>query len=228
VLDKFSGDVKRNPIHGRTQRRSRPQPYPSLFDNEAGANASALVTVTPRKAPLSAAQRTFNRLTERVRRGRASIAAWEAFIPRFQGRVAAELGPKEDAIVDVQRQVVVRLQTLLAGSKGERLSRRQCEKARALLLQIIDNLLEEGPDAELEALYDRHSDVSYAERTQGGHGAGRGALRRSAGAARARRARCGELRGACTTGGGEDRGGAGACRAPGRTTQPAAERKAQA
>src|SRR5690606_12350806 len=39
-------------------------------------------------------------------------------------------------------------------------------KARALLLEITDGLLRDGPDPELEALYDRHSDVPHAELRQ--------------------------------------------------------------
>lgn len=136
----------------------------ALFEDEPGTNASALVAVTPGEGPTSAAQRTFNRLTERIRRGRESLAVWEAFIPRFHGRVAAELGPIERELVEVQRRLAQQLQALLGDRSGERLSRRHRAKTRSLLLQILENLLRDGSDAELEALYDRYSDVSHAER----------------------------------------------------------------
>ncbi len=145
--------------------KPRPLGQESLFDDEPGAGASGLVTVAASPGQLSKPQRTFNKLTERIRRGRHILAAWEAFIPRFQGRLTTELAPIEDEMRDTQGRVVQQLQVLLVGSK-DRLSRRHREKVRALLLQIVANLLEGGPDAELEALYDRYSEVSHAERTR--------------------------------------------------------------
>lgn len=68
--------------------------------------APALVTVTPAGGPASAAQRTFNRLTERIRRGREYLAAWDAFMHRFQGRMAGELAPIQCEIAEVQRRLV--------------------------------------------------------------------------------------------------------------------------
>lgn len=136
----------------------------TLFEDGQEPTASALVAVTPSEGSSSAAQRTFNRLTERIRRGRESLAAWEAFIPRFHGRVAAELSPIERELAEVQRRLAQQLQALLADRTGERLSRRHRAKTRSLLLQILENLLQDEPDAELEALYDRYSDISYAER----------------------------------------------------------------
>ena len=62
----------------------KPARQQSLFDDESPADTAALVSVPKGKQRLSAAQRTFNRLTERLRRGREALAAWEAFMPRFR------------------------------------------------------------------------------------------------------------------------------------------------
>ena len=78
----------------------------TLFEDAREPTAWALVAVTPGEGSSSAAQRTFNRLTERIRRGRENLATWEAFIPRFHGRVAAELGPIERELAEVQRRLV--------------------------------------------------------------------------------------------------------------------------
>lgn len=142
----------------------RPPRQEALFEDARDASASALVTLAACERPLNAAQQAFNRLTERVRRARENLAAWEAFIARFQGRVARELQPVEDKLRAAQRALVRRLDELLADSKGERLSRKQRAKASSLLLEVIDNLLQDGPDPELEALYERHGEVSHAER----------------------------------------------------------------
>jgi hypothetical protein len=138
----------------------------SLFDDGPGTGASTLVNVADRPGQLSKPQRTFNTLTERIRRSRAMLAAWESFIPRFNVRVTSELAPIEHEMRDTQRRIVQQLQVLLAGAKADRLSRRHRAKVGALLLQIVANLLEDGPDVELEALYDRYSGVSHAERTR--------------------------------------------------------------
>ncbi|MGZ8203175.1 MAG: J domain-containing protein, partial [Burkholderiales bacterium] len=136
----------------------------ALFEDQPETNASALVVVTTSEGPPSAAQRTFNRLTERIRRGRESLAAWEAFIPRFHGRVAAELQPIEHEVGAAQRRLAQQLHALLAGTNGERPNRKHRARVRSLLLHVVDNLLQDGPDAELEALYNRYGDISYAER----------------------------------------------------------------
>lgn len=136
----------------------------SLFGDTPEPEASALVTVAPIKGRLNAGQRTFNRLTERIRRLRETLAQWDAFIPRFQQRVASELMPIEDAIRVAQKQFVLQLEVLLvAGGKDQRLSRKHRIKVRALILEVAANLLQDEPDPEMEALYDRHSDFSHAE-----------------------------------------------------------------
>jgi hypothetical protein len=94
------------------------------------------------------------------------LAAWDAFIPRFQARIMTDLAPVEGEIRDMQRRIVQQLEVLLAGPKGDRLERRRRAKVRALLLQLVEDLLEDGPDTELEALYDRYGEVSHAERTR--------------------------------------------------------------
>jgi hypothetical protein len=131
---------------------------------EEDAGAAALVSVAPGEQPLSAEQRKFNRLSERVRCQREMLAAWEAYAPRFRSRVAAELEPLERELRALQRRVVRRLDELLAAPReGERLSRAQRAKARAQILALVDELLQEGADAKLEVLYDRYGELSRSE-----------------------------------------------------------------
>lgn len=142
----------------------KPPAQRGLFDDGSKDNRSALVNVSPVAGPLGAAQKSFNRLTERIRRGRETLASWEAFIPRFRGRLAVEAEPVLGKIAGVERQIVQQLAALLAAKgKGERLSPRRREKARWHLLETIESLLAREPDAELEALYDRYGDIPHAE-----------------------------------------------------------------
>src|SRR5690606_32146520 len=136
----------------------------ALFGDAPEPEASALVIVKMAKGRLSAGQRTFNRLTERIRRLRETLAGWDAFIPRFRQRVASELQPIEEAIRVAQKRFILQLDALLAATaKGERLTRKHRAKVRALLLELAADLLRDEPDPEVETLYDRHSDFSHAE-----------------------------------------------------------------
>ncbi|MCC6533913.1 MAG: hypothetical protein IT531_15295 [Burkholderiales bacterium] len=115
------------------------------------------------KERLSPAQRTFNRLTERIRRGRDALAIWDAFMPRFQARLENELRPIESDIRAAQRRFAIELDRLLTANKpGKGLTRKRRAKVRGVLLDVAGALLRDGPDAEMEALYDRHSDVPHA------------------------------------------------------------------
>jgi curved DNA-binding protein CbpA len=136
----------------------------ALFDDEPTAgDAAALVSVPKGKQRLSAAQHTFNRLTERIRRSRESLATWDAFMPRFQARVEKELRPIEREIRAAQRRFAIHLDQLLAASKpGKSLTRKRRAKIRGVLLDVAGEVLQSGPDAELEAIYDRHSDIPHA------------------------------------------------------------------
>jgi hypothetical protein len=142
----------------------KPPRQQSLFDDDPQpADAAALVSVPKGKQRLSPAQRTFNRLTERIRRGREALAAWDAFMPRFQARLQSELQPIERDIGDGQRRLVLQLdQLLLADRPGKGLTRKRRAKVRGVLLDIARDILRGGPDPEVEALYDRHSDIPHA------------------------------------------------------------------
>ncbi|MGZ8153890.1 MAG: hypothetical protein ACXWUK_01180 [Burkholderiales bacterium] len=78
--------------------------------------------------------------------------------------MAAELQPIEHEVGAAQRRLAQQLHALLAGTNGERPNRKHRARVRSLLLHVVDNLLQDGPDAELEALYNRYGDISYAER----------------------------------------------------------------
>jgi hypothetical protein len=138
---------------------------PSLFDDVAlPDDASALVSVPQGKEWLSTAQKAFNRLTERIRQSREDLAAWVAFVPRIQARLATELQPAERDIRKAQRRLVHQLDTLLvtANKPAERLTRKQQSKLRGVLLSTAADILEAGADPEMEGLFDRHSDVPYS------------------------------------------------------------------
>lgn len=143
-----------------------PPQQTSLFDTPTtGTDNSALVGIQGAKTRLSPAQRTFNRLTDAIRRQRETLAQWQEYAQRFRQRLAAEYVPALQNLRGVQRRLVGQLDAMLS-QPGQlpRLGRKKKELLRDRLVELIDDLLGDGPDAELEALHDRHSPVSRAER----------------------------------------------------------------
>lgn len=148
-------------------RRRQPPHQATLFEDPGPAvdDSTALVKIAPQETPPSALQRTFNQLTDKIRRERAALAEWESYEGRHRQRLAAELDPAVRRVREAQRRFVLQLAELLdSHENGERLSRRHRARARAQMLSVIDDILAEGGrDAELEALHDRHCELSRAD-----------------------------------------------------------------
>jgi hypothetical protein len=98
---------------------------------------------------LSKAQREFNRLSERIVRERARLAAWEACREQCSTRVLGELDPLDQALRVVRRRFLLRADALLA-QPGEFPKRKQRGKLRALLVALALDFLARGRDAEIE------------------------------------------------------------------------------
>lgn len=138
----------------------------SLFDPPAEvADSMALVGIQGARTQLSPGQRTFNRLTESIRRQRESLAEWQAYGQRFRQRLAAEYIPAIQDLRVVQRRMAGQLDFMLS-QPGQlpRLGHKKKDLLRERLLELIDDLLVEGPDEELETLHDRHNPISRADR----------------------------------------------------------------
>jgi hypothetical protein len=135
-------------------------PQPSLFDSEAIA-PTALVAIAGSKPKLSKAQREFNTLTKRIRQLRDELVQWQTCQQRFAERWMQEMEPALAALRDAEIRLVRRIDTLLCHPPtGVKLTRRQKQTLSQHLLLLVDYLLAGKPDAELEALYDRYSEVS--------------------------------------------------------------------
>lgn len=141
---------------------------PTLFDDPADEPSSALISVNQPKAELTKAQKTFNRLTAQIRRERETLAAWQSYESRFHERVGLELQPVLNQLSGAQRRMVKCIDQILSEkpAKGQHLTRKHRDLLCAMLSDLCDELLESGPDAELEALHDKHSDVSREEMRQ--------------------------------------------------------------
>lgn len=139
-------------------------PQPDLF--EAAELPSLLpVGVAGSGKALTPAQRRFNKLVAEIERARTELAEWQAAASEGRASAAAALPPRQAELRALQRRMVLRLDALL-GAAVPKLTRRRREAVRHALVDLVGEMLEEGPDDELAAVHDRHADLTLAEQAQ--------------------------------------------------------------
>lgn len=123
-----------------------------------------LVIVAQAQAKLSSAQRTFNKLTAQLHAKRAQVASWEAYADVFNTRLQEHYHPVVRKIAAAQRDMALAVDRVLCSThRADKLGKRDREGLTDFLLDLVDNLLDVGPDPELEAVFERHSELSRAE-----------------------------------------------------------------
>lgn len=123
------------------------------------------VPALPGGAAASKAQKTFNRLIEKIEAQRESLASWQAFLPQFQQRVVTESEPLQ------QRCLAARwaLATLFDSAHDRAgTTKREQAKLASLVLDLCNDLLQSADEEDpvLIALHDKHSHASLAERKE--------------------------------------------------------------
>ena len=148
----------------------RPPSQPSLFDHPTATDtqpAQVLVAIATPAAAQSKAQSAFNRLVEQIGQQREQLLQWQQYEPRYHQRLAVELQPLQARLREAQRGLVMLLDALLSDANPKpRLSKAQRNKLEACIPQLAGLLLQEEPDAEVEALFDRYSHASHADLLQ--------------------------------------------------------------
>jgi len=143
---------------------------PSLFDEPlaaVGQPALTLVAIPTPAASQTKAQRAFNRLVEQIGQQREALVQWQQYELRYQQRLATELQPAQARLREARRALVVLLDGLLDKAAAKpRLKKAERRKLVAFIPPLAGLVLQEGPDAEVEAIFDRHSDVSHANLRQ--------------------------------------------------------------
>ena len=89
---------------------------------------TALVAVLGRGKPLnkptSKAQQAFARLAAKIELKREQLRHWQAYIPRYNQRLAAELQPLRSQLLGVQRQIALEIDRILTEPRAARRLRR--------------------------------------------------------------------------------------------------------
>lgn len=114
-------------------------------------------------APLSPEQKQFKKLISKIEAARQELSQWLAFVPTYQQRYSVEMVPMLSRL----REKRIAMARLFDQSiNGKSLGKRQKTKAVDILIDMVSELLDEAHDAELVELFDRHSEVSFAEKQQ--------------------------------------------------------------
>lgn len=127
----------------------------SLFEDEPSTpGKSVSIAKAGKQAPLSKAQKSFNNLIQQIEKKRALLAEWQAAILRYQKKHASEMAPLiEDS--NKLRMEFVRKLDLAVGQKG--LSKTDRHMIADIIIEVSGDLLSQRDDAELKAIYNRHS-----------------------------------------------------------------------
>lgn len=134
-----------------------------LFDIDSTSDQS-LVEVLAQNKPRNKAQADFQRLIARIENRRGQLQQWQTFTLRYNERIACELLPLQEALRACQRKLAIAIDGLLSlPAKGRALGRVQRAKLRQLLDELLDTLVDNEADEALVALFDKYSDISYAE-----------------------------------------------------------------
>jgi len=118
------------------------------------------VSIAPdhNKASLSKGQKAFNTLIQQIEKRRHCLGAWEAVTPVFQNKYTDELLPLEKVCTDLQVKMVHLLEQAY-DEKG--LTKSERRTISELIAGLAGELIEEQDDAQLKAIYNRHSQSDY-------------------------------------------------------------------
>ena len=121
---------------------------------------SLSISSSTARPQLSKGQKTFNTLIRQIEQGRARLAAWEAAIPPYQQRHAAELLPLIETAQQLETQTV---HTLDASHAQGGLTNTERRKIASVIVQRAEGLLGALDDDALKALFNKHSGLDYDE-----------------------------------------------------------------
>lgn len=134
----------------------------SLFDEWSSDRGIRVVEVLDRAKPADKSQAVFQRLVTQIEEQRALLQKWHDYVTRYNHRVSSELVPLQSELWQARRQMAFLLDDLLGRPSGLR-GKRQRVRLQQMLIQLIQDMLLEKSDAELEAIHDKYSDLTYAE-----------------------------------------------------------------
>jgi len=107
---------------------------------------------------LSKGQQAFNKLIKQIEKKRAQLADWETAIPLYQQKYTSELLPLTKGLMDIQVEF---LHSLDRASDHKEIKKSERGMIASLIVDLAGDLLFARDDAELKAVYNKHSHSDY-------------------------------------------------------------------
>ena len=152
------------------QAKRAPDAQATLFEGlttSVPAAGPGLLAIPVPAAAQTKAQRTFNKLIGQIHQQRDLLAQWQQYEVRYHQRLATELQPAQAQLTASRLALLRLLDQLHTDQRAEpRLSKPLRRKLRAWIPPLAATVLQDGPDAEAEAIFDRYSAVSRADQQQ--------------------------------------------------------------
>lgn len=116
------------------------------------------VRIAGADSTLSKGQKTFNSQIQQIEKLRARLAAWDTATAAYQGKYTRELLPQFEIATELQIRLVHRLDQAVEQKDFTRSEKRML---RELIAELAGEILTGRDDAELKAIYNRHSKSDY-------------------------------------------------------------------
>ena len=117
------------------------------------------ITTGNEQSHLSKGQKAFNALIKQIDNRRTRLAAWEAAIPPYHRRHLSELVPLVEELMDLRVKMVQRLDRACEEKGLTGIERR---KIADVITEWAGELVAARDDAQLKAIYNKHSQSDYA------------------------------------------------------------------
>jgi hypothetical protein len=99
---------------------------------------------------------------QQIEERRAVLQQWQEYRTRYNHRVTSELLPLQSELWQHRRRMVFLFDRQLYQPNGLR-KKRERARLQHWLIELTQDLLMEKPDQALEAIHDKHSELTYAE-----------------------------------------------------------------
>ena len=132
----------------------------SLFDQDASVAATTPVAVAGKSQTLTREQKQFNKLIAQIAATRYELAQWRQFVDEMRHFHAAKITPLF-AEMRHKRLLLLALYDQVMG--GTLLNQRERLKLADIICALVRELVAEEETPELVRLYNKYSEISYAD-----------------------------------------------------------------
>ena len=132
----------------------------SLFDQDASVAATTPVAVAGKSQTLTREQKQFNKLIAQIAATRHELAQWREFVDEMRRLHAAKITPLQ---TEMRQKRLLLLALYDLAMDGTLLNQRERLKLADIICALVRELVAEEEAPELVRLYNKYSEISYAD-----------------------------------------------------------------